>query len=89
VRPTRACLLSGQVTPRHGIYTVVDPRKPPGSPWHKLLAAESRADLATEIVTLPESLRAAGRATGFFRMWNLGRGRGRGGKPGRQGGPSR
>lgn len=24
--PTRACLMSGQTTPRHGIYTVVDPR---------------------------------------------------------------
>ena len=37
--PTRACLMSGQYTPRHGIYTVVDPRQPAGSPWHKLLAA--------------------------------------------------
>ena len=25
--PTRACLMSGQYTPRHGIYTVVDPRQ--------------------------------------------------------------
>ena len=24
--PTRACLMSGQYTPRHSIYTVVDPR---------------------------------------------------------------
>jgi len=54
--PTRACLMSGQTTPRHGIYTVVDPRQPPGSPWHKLQAAESRSELATEIVTLPEAL---------------------------------
>jgi arylsulfatase A-like enzyme len=73
--PTRACLMSGQYTPRHGIYTVVDPRQPPGSPWHKLVAAHSESELATQIVTLPESLRAAGYATGFFGMWNLGRGR--------------
>jgi arylsulfatase A len=73
--PTRACLMSGQVTPRHGIYTVVDPRQPPGSPWHKLRAAESRAELATEIVTLPEALKSHGYATAFFGMWNLGRGR--------------
>src|SRR5690348_15012747 len=26
--PTPACLMSGQYTPRHGIYTVVDPRQP-------------------------------------------------------------
>ncbi|MFM7206448.1 MAG: sulfatase [Planctomycetaceae bacterium] len=73
--PTRACLMSGQCTPRHGIYTVVDPRQPPGSPWHKLRAADSRSDLAPEIVTLPEALQARGYATAFFGMWNLGRGR--------------
>ncbi len=73
--PTRACLMSGQVTPRHGVYTVVDPRQPRGSPWHKLLAAESNAELATEVVTLPEALKDRGYATAFFGMWNLGRGR--------------
>jgi hypothetical protein len=73
--PTRACLMSGQYTPRHGIYTVVDPRQPPGSPWHRLQSAESRSDLATEIVTLPESLKVRGYATAFLGMWNLGRGR--------------
>ncbi|MFM8733767.1 MAG: sulfatase [Pirellulales bacterium] len=73
--PTRACLLSGQYTPRHGIYTVVDPQQQPGSPWHKLLAADSRSELATDVVTLPETLRTGGYATAFFGMWNLGRGR--------------
>ena len=73
--PTRACLMSGQLPPRHGVYTVVDPRQPPGSPWHKLLAAQSESDLATEVVTLPEALKAAGYSTAFFGMWNLGRGR--------------
>jgi arylsulfatase A-like enzyme len=73
--PTRACLMSGQVTPRHGIYTVVDPRQPPGSPWHKLTAADSRSELATEVVTLPEALKSRGYASAFFGMWNLGRGR--------------
>ena len=42
--PTRACLMSGQVTPRHGIYTVVDPRQPAGSPWHKLVGAHSESE---------------------------------------------
>lgn len=73
--PTRACLMSGQYTPRHGVYTVVDPRQPVGSPWHKLLAADSNAELAPKVVTIAESLQAAGYATGFFGMWNLGRGR--------------
>lgn len=73
--PTRACLMSGQYTPRHGIYTVVDPRQPPGSPWHKLQAASSESELATDVVTLPESLQGRGYATAFLGMWNLGRGR--------------
>lgn len=73
--PTRACLMSGQYTPRHGIYTVVDPRQPPGSPWHKLLAAESKSDLDPGVVTIAEALQSGGYATGFFGMWNLGRGR--------------
>jgi arylsulfatase A len=83
--PTRACLLSGQYPPRHGIYTVVDPRQPAGSAWHKLLAAHSESELATEVVTLPEALRPAGYATGFFGMWNLGRGRSGPRTPGGQG----
>ncbi len=73
--PTRACLMSGQYTPRHGIYTVVDPRQPVGSPWHKLTAAESKSELATDVVTIAESLQAGGYATAFLGMWNLGRGR--------------
>ncbi len=66
--------MSGQYTPRHGIYTVVDPRQPAGSPWHKLVGAHSNSDLATETVTIAESLQRGGYATAFFGMWNLGRG---------------
>ena len=83
--PTRACLMSGQETPRHGIYTVVDPRHAPGSPWQKLLAAPSESELATEVVTLPEALKTRGYATAFLGMWNLGRGRSGPRTPGGQG----
>ncbi len=83
--PTRACLISGKYTPRHGVYTVVDPRQPPGSPWHKLQAADSQAELATEFVTVAESLQERGYATAFFGMWNLGRGRSGPVTPGGQG----
>ena len=73
--PTRACLLTGQYPPRHGVYTVVDDRHAPGSPHHKILAAENREALPTESITLAEALKPAGYATGMFGMWNLGRGR--------------
>ena len=83
--PTRACLMSGQYPPRHGIYTVVDPRQLPGSPWHKLKAAESKSELDTNIVTVAEALQSGGYATAFFGMWNLGRGRNGPVTPGGQG----
>lgn len=83
--PTRACLMSGQYTPRHGIYTVVDPRQPVGAPWHKLMAAESKSELATGVVTIAEALQTGGYETGFFGMWNLGRGRSGPVTPGGQG----
>ncbi|MEE3179536.1 MAG: sulfatase, partial [Verrucomicrobiota bacterium] len=73
--PTRACLLSGQYPPRHGIYTVVDDRHAPGSPHHKMLAATSNASMAPEVVTIAEQLKASGYVTAMFGMWNLGRGK--------------
>ena len=73
--PTRACLMSGQYTPRHGVYTVVDARHAPGSAHHKILAADSSAELASESVTIAESFKAGGYATAMYGMWNLGRGR--------------
>lgn len=73
--PTRACLMSGQYPPRHGVYTVVDDRHSPGSPHHRIISAESNSELATESVTIAEALRSGGYTTGMFGMWNLGRGK--------------
>jgi arylsulfatase A-like enzyme len=73
--PTRACLMTGQYPPRHGVYTVVDDRHAPGSPNHKIIAATSREALPTESITVAEALKTSGYATGMFGMWNLGRGR--------------
>ena len=66
--PSRACLLSGQYTPRHGVYTVVDERHSPGQAHHKILAAESKASMATEVITIAEALKPAGYATAMFGM---------------------
>lgn len=73
--PSRACIMSGQYPPRHGIYTVVDERHAPGSAHHKILAAHSKDTMDTNVVTIAEFLNDAGYATAAFGMWNLGRGR--------------
>jgi arylsulfatase A-like enzyme len=73
--PSRACIMSGQYPPRHGIYTVVDERHAPGSPHHKVIAAHSKDTMDTEVITIAECLRDAGYATAAYGMWNLGRGR--------------
>lgn len=83
--PTRASLLTGQYTPRHGVYNVVDPRHAPGMPHHKILATETRADLTDGTITLAEALRPAGYTSALFGMWNLGRGRNGPGSPTGQG----
>jgi len=74
--PTRACLMSGQYTPRHGVFTVSDERHSPGSPAHRIIASESRESMAGDVVTIAEALKTKGYRTAAFGMWNLGRGRG-------------
>ena len=73
--PTRACLLSGQYTPRHGIYTVVDDTHAPGRPWHRIMSSTSSDSLPAETMTIAELLQGHGYATACYGMWNLGRGR--------------
>ena len=73
--PSRACIISGQYPPRHDIYTVVDDRHAPGSVHHRIMAAESKEVMDTEVVTIAECFKDAGYATAAFGMWNLGRGR--------------
>jgi arylsulfatase A len=73
--PTRACLLTGQYTPRHGVYTVVDDRYAPGQPHMKVLSTKGNDEIPDKTVTIAESLKAQGYATALIGMWNLGRGR--------------
>ena len=70
--PARACLLSGQYTPRHQIYNVGT--KPRGDArYRRLLHVEGTSVLRDEIVTWAEVLREAGYRTGQFGKWHLGR----------------
>ncbi len=68
--PSRAALHSGQYSPRTGVYAVNRTDRGPRE-LQRLVAIPNREDLAIENVTIAESLKAAGYATGLFGKWHL------------------
>lgn len=68
--PSRACLLSGQYTPRHGVYAVGSTNRGPDK-LKRLVPVPNRDGLAPSVVTMAEALKAAGYVTGHFGKWHL------------------
>ena len=69
--PSRAVLMSGQYTPRHGIYTVSPSDR--GHPKTRRLIATKNTDiLGDSVVTLAELFKSQGYTTGSFGKWHLG-----------------
>ncbi len=70
-QPTRAALMSGQYGPRTGIYTVgsTDRFDTTARP---LVPYPNTQNLAPEVTTFAEALKAAGYTTGLFGKWHLG-----------------
>ncbi len=68
--PSRACLLSGNYTPRHHVYAVGSTDRG-NKAQHRLIPIPNRNGLAKQHVTLAEALQAAGYATGHFGKWHL------------------
>ena len=73
--PTRACLLTGQYAPRHGVYTVVDDRYAPGQPHMKVMSTKGHDELPAPTKTVADVLKSGGYSTALIGMWNIGRGR--------------
>ncbi|KMT63688.1 sulfatase [Catenovulum maritimum] len=69
--PSRAVLMSGQYGPRHGVYTV-SPSDRGNAKTRKLIPIKNKRGISTDVITIAESLKTAGYATGTFGKWHLG-----------------
>ena len=71
--PTRASIISGQYTPRHGVYTVGSSERGKAH-LRKLIPIENKTALDPAIVTIADALKAAGYVTASIGKWHLGNG---------------
>lgn len=69
--PTRACLISGQYTPRHGVYTVGTSERGPAN-LRKLIPIPNTTTLSSDVVTIAEALKPAGYVSASMGKWHLG-----------------
>jgi arylsulfatase A-like enzyme len=69
--PSRACMLSGKYTPRHGVFAVDDTDRGPKDKF-RLVPIPNNQQLKPEFVTMAEALKAQGYVTGHFGKWHLG-----------------
>ena len=68
--PSRACLMTGKYTPRHGVYTVGNSDR--GKPKHrKLVPVKNTTILDGKFQTMAEALKAAGYQTCVAGKWHL------------------
>lgn len=69
--PSRACLMSGLYTPRHGIFTVSPPDRGERSK-RKLIPVPNTEDLRKDITTMGELFKRNGYRCGHIGKWHLG-----------------
>ncbi len=68
--PSRACLISGNYTPRHHVFAVSSTGRGPKES-QRLVPIPNKSGLAKENVTIADALKAAGYVTGHFGKWHL------------------
>lgn len=69
--PTRASLLSGQYSPRHGVYTVANPARGDAKE-RRLVPTENSRKISLDKITIAEALKPAGYISAAFGKWNVG-----------------
>ena len=69
--PTRACLLSGQYTPRHGVYTVGKSDRGDAKD-RRLIPTKNNLTVPLEKIMISEALKPAGYKCAAFGKWNVG-----------------
>ncbi len=68
--PSRACLHSGNYTPRHEVYAVQSTQRGPKE-LMRLVPIPNKSGLGKDNTTVADALKAAGYATGLFGKWHL------------------
>ncbi|MBI1311102.1 sulfatase-like hydrolase/transferase [bacterium] len=68
--PSRACMLSGQYTPRHSVYAVGSTKRGPVD-LMRMIPIGNKASLPLSTVTLGEAMKQAGYVTGMFGKCHL------------------
>ena len=70
--PTRACLLSGQYSPRHGVYTVASSERGQAR-FRKLIPIKNTTTLSSDITTIAEAIKISGYVSASIGKWHLGK----------------
>jgi len=69
--PSRACMLSGMQTTRHGVYTVSSSERG-NAKTRKIIPTENTLFLNNDDFLLPDLFRSMGYKTGSFGKWHIG-----------------
>lgn len=69
--PSRACMMTGMYTPRHGVFTVSPPDRGDRTK-RKLIPCLNTDDVRADFVTLAEALQQQGYQCGHIGKWHLG-----------------
>ncbi len=69
--PTRACLLSGQYSPRHGVYTVARPDRGK-SEDRRLIPVNNSREISLDKITIAEAIEAEGYVSAAIGKWHVG-----------------